>query len=89
MIVPTAVCWHDGTGWGAEYDNDLFLASYDDQIIRRFEMSGSSFADIDDETEFAELELVVNDNKPLDICMAPDGSLLVSTFRGIYRITKQ
>ena len=89
VIVPTALCWHRGVGWGAEYENNLFLASYDDQVIRRFEMSGASFVDIDDETEFARFVLAADDNHPLDLCVAQDGSIYVSTFSGIYRITKQ
>ena len=51
-------------------------------------MSGAAFTDIDSETEFAEFELDASKNHPLDIFMAPDGSLYVSTFSGIYRITK-
>ncbi|MDF1700112.1 MAG: PQQ-dependent sugar dehydrogenase [Planctomycetota bacterium] len=88
VIVPTALCWHDGTGWGAEYANDLFMASYDDHTIRRFEMSGGAFTDIDSETEFCRFELSGSSNHPLDACVAADGSLYVSTFTGIYRITK-
>lgn len=87
-IVPTSVCWHDGTGWGAAYANNLFLGSYDDQKLRRFEVSGASFTDIDAETDFCELVLDVNDNKILDVCRGPDGSLYISTFVGIYRISR-
>ncbi len=86
VIVPTGMCWHTGVGWGTEYNNDLFIATYD-HTIERFEMSGAAFVDIDDESEFAEFD-GSEDNRALDICMEPDGSLLVSTFTGIYRITK-
>ena len=51
-------------------------------------MSGGAFTDIDFEEDFAEFKLIGGNNHPLDICMAPDGSLYVSTFTGIYRITK-
>ena len=89
VIVPTALCWHDGTGWGNEYVGDLFIAAYDDHKIHRFEMSGSAFVDLDRESDFAEFELDASANHPLDVCMAEDGSLYVSTFSGIYRISKQ
>ncbi len=88
VIVPTALCWHDGTGWGAAYNNNLFMASYDDHAIRRFVMSGAAFTDIDSEDEFARFKLSASSNHPLDVCMATDGSLYVSTFSGIYRITQ-
>ncbi len=90
VIVPTGLCWHDGTGWGAEFVDDLFFCSYDDHLIRRFEMSGinPNPSDIDNETEFAQLEDIAGRNHPLAICLAPDGSLYVATFTGIYRIRK-
>ncbi|MDA1194237.1 MAG: PQQ-dependent sugar dehydrogenase [Planctomycetota bacterium] len=88
VIVPTALCWHDGTGWGAAFANNLFMASYDDHVIRRFEMSGAAFTDVDSETEFARFVLAASTNHPLDTCTGPDGSLYISTFSGIYRITK-
>ena len=49
-------------------------------------MSGFGFVDIDLEDVFAAFRPDASDNKPLDIERAPDGSLLVSTFTGIYRI---
>lgn len=88
VIVPTALCWHDGSGWGADYADNLFMASYDDHHITRFEMSGTAFTDIDRESEFCRFVLSGSANHPLDVCVAPDGSMYVSTFSGIYRITK-
>ena len=88
VIVPTAICWHDGTGWGAEYANDLFLATYEDHTLERFEMSGTSFTDIDRESEFCRFIVSGTSNHPLDVCVASDGSIYISTFTGIYRITK-
>ena len=88
VIVPTGLCWHDGTTWGAAYANNLFLAAYDEHTLTRFVMSGAAFTDIDDEFEFARLALVGTANHPLSVCVAPDGSLLLATFTGIYRITK-
>ena len=89
VIVPTALAWHDGTTWGAAYADNLFMTSYDDQVVRRFEMSGATFTEIDDETQFLEFALQADDNKPLDIEIAPDGAMYVATFTGIWRITPQ
>jgi glucose/arabinose dehydrogenase len=86
VIVPTAACWHDGTGMPAGYANNLFLASYDDQALRRFVLSGAAFTDIDEEIPFATLTTAANAHKVLDVEVAPDGSLYLATFTGIYRI---
>ena len=88
VIVPTALCWHTGIGWGTAYAGDLFLTAYDDHKIHRLEMSGASFVDLDQESEFASFQVSGIANHPLDICLAADGSLYVSTFSGIYRIYK-
>lgn len=88
VIVPTAICWHDGTGWGADFANDLFVAAYDEHTLTRFEMSGTAFTDIDRESEFCRFVLSGSSNHPLDVCVASDGSIYVSTFTGIYRITQ-
>lgn len=88
VIVPTAMTWHDGTGWGAGYANNLFLASYDDQALRRFVMSGGSYTDVDSEEIFLTFALDANANKVLDVERDVDGSLYVATFTGIYRIFK-
>lgn len=87
VIVPTALAWHVGTNWAAEYANNLFMTCYDDQVVRRFEMSGATFAEIDDETVFLELALQADDNKPLDITIGPDGAMYIATFTGIWKIT--
>jgi len=86
VIVPTAVCWHDGTGMPAGYANNLFLASYDEQALRRFVLSGAAFTDIDEEEVFATFTLSANAHKVLDVEVAMDGSIHVATFTGIYRI---
>lgn len=85
-IVPTAVAWHHGSTWGTDFQDDLFLASYDDERVRRFQMSGAAKTDIDQESVFLTFAPSMNSNKPLDLVVAPDGSLYVSTFTGIYRI---
>ena len=86
VIVPTGLAWHDGAGWGAEYENDLFLCSYDDQVVRRFQVSGASFVNVDVEETFARFQEGGIDHKPLNVEVGADGSLYVSTFTGIYRI---
>jgi glucose/arabinose dehydrogenase len=88
VIVPTALAWHHGGGWAAEYQDDLFLTAYDDETIRRFEMSGTSRTDVDAEEVFAQLDRNMTANKPLDLLVAPDGSILFSTFTTIYRIRR-
>lgn len=89
VIVPTALAWHEGTTWGAAYANNLFLTSYDDQAIRRFEMEGSQFNQIDSESEWARFGISGNDNKPLDIEIDPlTGDMYVATFTAIWRIRK-
>jgi len=85
-IVPTALAWHFGGPWGTEFDDDLFLASYDDEAVRRFEMSGTAKTDVDVESTFLTFVPNMTSNKPLDLAVAPDGALWVSTFTSIYRI---
>ncbi|MHC5011530.1 MAG: hypothetical protein ACYTG6_11370, partial [Planctomycetota bacterium] len=100
VIVPTGLAWHTGEGWGPVFVDDLFLTSYDDQAIRRLEMSATppnpEVLNVDAETIFATFDLSGGlDNKPLDIFLAPPGvpgvpagALYVSTFTGIYRIVQ-
>ncbi len=85
-IVPTALAWHFGGPWGTEFADDLFLASYDDEAVRRFEMSGAAKTDIDVESMFLTFVRNMSSNKPLDLAVAADGALWVSTFTSIYRI---
>jgi glucose/arabinose dehydrogenase len=87
-IVPTALAWHFGGPWGAAYADDLFLASYDDEEVLRFEMSGAAKTDIDVESSFLTFVPSMSDRKPLDLLVAADGALWVSTFTSIYRVDK-
>ena len=89
VVVPTALCWHDGTTWGAAFEDNLFMTTYADHEIRRFVVSGVDHTDIDSESVFAAFVVSGTANHPLDVCRAVDGSLYVSTFSGIYRISKQ
>ena len=84
--MPTALVWHFGGPWGPEFADDLFLASYDDEAVRRFEMSGTAKTDIDVESTFLTFVPNMTSHKPLDLAVAADGALWVSTFTSIYRI---
>ena len=88
VIVPTGIAWHDGTGWGPDYENDLFLTSYDDQVVRRFQVSGAAFVNVDVEEIFARFQEDGIAHKPLNVEVGADGSLYVSTFTGIYRVLR-
>ena len=35
VIVPTGLCFHDGTGWGDAFKDTIFLCSYDDERVLR------------------------------------------------------
>lgn len=87
-IVPTAILFHSGSGGYSEFRNELLLAAYGDEDIRRLGLSGTAFTTLQSETTFATFVPNANDNKPLDILEAADGSLIVSTFTAIYRIFK-
>jgi glucose/arabinose dehydrogenase len=90
-IVPTALAWHFGGPWGAEYADDLFVASYDVEEVLRYEMSGTQKTDIDNDIDhpiFLKLAANMTFNKPLDLTIAPSGDLYVGTFSTIYRIRK-
>jgi glucose/arabinose dehydrogenase len=85
-IAPTGLEFHDGTGFGSEFANDLFVASFDLWQVRRLELSGAAFTDLDAEVTFLEFDSAGFENKPLDILRLPDGALLVSTFDDIWRL---
>jgi glucose/arabinose dehydrogenase len=90
-IVPTACVWHFGGAWGAAYEDDLFVASYQDEEVLRYEMSGTAKTDIDNDVDhpiFLKFATAMSDNKPLDLVVEPDGNLLVGTHNAIYRIRK-
>ena len=89
VIVPTGIAWHDGAGFGPEFANNLILLAYDHSEIQRLVLSGDAFTDLDDEIVFAQFDAEQSvDNKPLDVLVQPDGSLLISTFAGIWRVDR-
>jgi glucose/arabinose dehydrogenase len=86
VIVPTGVTFHTGAAVPPGYANNLFICSYEDNEILRFEMFGTPPVNINAEHSFATFTVSGNSNKPLDIIQMNDGSLLVSTFTQIWRI---
>jgi glucose/arabinose dehydrogenase len=88
VITLTSVCWHTGAGWGPAFANNLFVTSYSDASIRRLQLSGAQFLNLDFEDVIATFRFQGIDNIPLDAFVASDGSLWVSTFTAIYRITR-
>jgi glucose/arabinose dehydrogenase len=85
VIAPTGIEWHDGTGFGPEFEDDLFLGAYVDEEVRRLALSGPDRTDLDFEEVFARWNGIGSQHKPLDLLRRPDGSLLVSTFTAIWR----
>jgi glucose/arabinose dehydrogenase len=86
VIVPTGVTYHSGKTLPAGYADSLFICSYDEETVLRFEMDGVPPVNIYDEHDFARLAATRNSNKPLDIIEGHDGSLFLSTFTAIWRI---
>jgi len=86
VIVPAGLTYHTGAEFPPGYSDNLFLCSYEDHEILRFEMSGDPPVDVDYEHVFARLTANFNANKPLDIIQGNDGSLYLSTFTQIWRI---
>lgn len=89
VIAPTGIAIHPGTGIGSEYANDIFLAAYVDAEVLVLPMSGAAFTDVDSQSVLVKFVDSGNvDNKPLDLAIAADGSLYISTFTAIWRVTK-
>ena len=90
VIVPTGLAWHNGAGFGAEYDDDLFMTSYDEHTVRRLEFLFSPGLALDTESVWAEFLDNAGQNHPMDVAIDPStGDLYVATFSGIYRFSKQ
>ena len=88
-IVPTGIVFHDGTQFGSEFADNLFLCGYDHADIRRLVLTGPAFRNLQAELPFAQFEGESSvDHKPLDVLVEPDGSLLISTFTAIWRIRR-
>jgi glucose/arabinose dehydrogenase len=89
VIAPTGLAFYTGGGFGAGFDDNLFILGYVEADIRRLVLSGPAKTDLDMELPFASfVDLGGVDNKPLDVVKAADGTLYVSTFTAIWRIRK-
>lgn len=86
VIVPTALEFHAGAGAWSAFAGELFLARYADGAVHRITLFGSQATDFHLEHDFLRFREQGLDGKPLDLAQAPEGSLYVSTFTGIYRI---
>lgn len=85
VITPTGLFFHSGAGGMAEFENQLFLASYNDADVRRVVLAGDRYTDYIREIEFASLDEALPNNKPLHIIEGLNGSIYMSTFDAIYR----
>jgi hypothetical protein len=85
VITPTGLFFHSGDGGMAEFENQLFLASYNDADVRRVVLAGDRYTDYIREIEFASLDEALPNNKPLHIIEGLNGSIYMSTFDAIYR----
>lgn len=86
VITPTALVFHPGgAGWEG-VAGQLFLSAYSAEDVRRLRLTGEAFTDYQEETVFLHFRPDGFANKPLDLVVAEDGSLYVSTFTGIYRV---
>ncbi len=89
VIAPTSLVFHPGPGFGlgdAGQPMNLFIAGYVESVVFRFAMSGPAHSDIDEEVVFLEFVQDQVANAPLDMAIGPDGSLLISTFEGLWRV---
>ena len=85
VIVPTGLAFHTGVQFGTQYAGALFLGGYDLAEVRRLELDG---VDLIGETQFVQFSEEGIAQKPLDLLVAPDGSLYVSTFTAIWRVRR-
>jgi len=89
VIAPTGIAVHSGTGLGAAFANNLFIGAYVDAQVLRLPMSGALFTDVDDEQVFVAFDAAGTDQKPLDVIESADGSLLISTFTTLWRVSRE
>lgn len=91
VVVPTGLTFRDAADaldWPGDFDNSLYLALYDEEVIERFAMSGSQNTDIDSEHEFLRFTPFIDTNRPLDIVRGPEGNLWILTFTSVYCVER-
>ncbi|MEO0478329.1 MAG: PQQ-dependent sugar dehydrogenase [Planctomycetota bacterium] len=89
VVVPTGLAVRDDRGvpaWPFSGAGSLFLALYDEEILERFEVSGSARTDIDSESVFLRFLVQGVANQPVDLQFGTEGELLVLTTTAVFRI---
>ncbi len=84
-VTPTALMFHTGTNQ-ADFQNNLFYASWNNYEINRLSLSGSQFTEVVADAEFLSFAPSGDANRPLDIVEDTDGSFIVATLGAIYRV---
>jgi glucose/arabinose dehydrogenase len=88
VIAPTGLVFGRGGAMGPGLEDDLFLAGYVDEDVRRLALSGPARTDLDAEYPFLQFAATGGANKPLDLALGLDGALWISTFDALYRVTR-
>jgi glucose/arabinose dehydrogenase len=91
VVVPTGLAFRDAgdaLDWPDAHERSLYVALYDDEVLQRFELSGSQRTDIDREVEFLRFAPSGVAHKPLDVQRGPDGRLWILTFTHVYRVDR-
>ena len=92
VVVPTGLALRDPVvghdSWPERHGSSLFGSFYDEEVVERFELSGSARTDIDSESVFLRFAPRGNAHKPLDLRFGPAGRLWVLTQTGIWRVDR-
>ena len=87
VIAPTGIAFHDGTGFGSEYQDNLFVLGFLHAEVRRLRLSGPELTTVDGDELFLQFANPdMPENKPIDLLQYPDGSLRIATFRALWRV---
>jgi glucose/arabinose dehydrogenase len=86
VIAPTGISFCTGGVFGPGFDNNLFVAAYVDEDVRRLVLSGAAYTDLDAEHGFLQFDGTGGTNKPLDLEFGSDGALYISTMDALWRV---
>jgi glucose/arabinose dehydrogenase len=86
VIAPTGISFCTGGVFGPGYDDNLFVAGYVEEDVRRLVLSGTDLTDLDAEHPFLDFDGTGGANKPLDLEFGPGDALYVSTTDAIWRV---